>query len=92
MPILTLKTILKHQNPCRVIGSRFKTSSVQYVISRFRDPTFEKLMDKYKNLLKVIAIQDLILANPTNNPPSVSLDFLSRLSQKLHLNRGAASF
>lgn len=92
MPIPTLKTILKHQNPCRVIGSRFKTSSVQYVASRFRDPTFEKLMDKYKNLLKVIAIQDLILANPTNNPPSVSLDFLSRLSQKLHLNRGAASF
>lgn len=47
-------------------------------------------MDKYKNFLKVIAIQDLILANPKN--PSVSLDFLSRLSQKLHLNRGAASF
>ncbi|KAE8668412.1 beta-galactosidase 9-like [Hibiscus syriacus] len=59
-----LKTILKHQNPCRVIGSRFKTSSVQYVESRARDATFEKLMDKYKNLLKVIAIQDLILAIP----------------------------
>ncbi|KAE8719036.1 Detected protein of confused Function [Hibiscus syriacus] len=87
-----LKSILKHQNPCRVIVSRFKTSSVQYVESRARDSTFEKLMDKYKNLLKVISIQDLILANPTNNPPSVSLDFLSRLSQKLHLNRGAASF
>ncbi|OMO83936.1 hypothetical protein COLO4_22317 [Corchorus olitorius] len=49
-------------------------------------------MDKYKNLLKVIAIQDLILANPAISPPSVSLDFLSGLSQKLHLNRGAASF
>ncbi|XP_022766202.1 protein ROOT PRIMORDIUM DEFECTIVE 1 [Durio zibethinus] len=88
MRILTVKTILKHQ----IIGSRFKTSSAQYVASRARDPTFEKLMDKYKNLLKVVAIQDLILSNPTNNPPSVSLDFLSRLSQKLHLNRGAASF
>lgn len=47
-------------------------------------------MDKYKNLVKVIAIQDLILANPKN--PCVSIDFLSRLSQKLHLNRGATSF
>ncbi|WJZ85533.1 hypothetical protein VitviT2T_005061 [Vitis vinifera] len=69
---------------------RFKTTSVQYVASRARDPTFEKLMDNYKNLLKVIAIQDLILANPKN--PTVSLQFLSNLSQKLHLNRGAASF
>ncbi|XVF58782.1 hypothetical protein PTKIN_Ptkin07bG0094300 [Pterospermum kingtungense] len=91
MRILTIKTILKHQKLCQIICSRAKTSSAQYVASRFRDPTFEKLMDKYKNLLKVIVIQDLILANPTNNP-SVSLDFLSRLSQKLHLNRGAASF
>lgn len=69
---------------------RCKTTSSQYVASRARDPTFEKLMDKYKNLLKVVAIQDLILANPRNQ--SVSLDFLSRLSQKLHLNRGAPSF
>ncbi|XWS33147.1 hypothetical protein CRYUN_Cryun22dG0053700 [Craigia yunnanensis] len=91
MRILTIKMILKHQNPCQIICSRSKTSSAQYVASRVRDHTFEKLMDKYKNLLKVIAIQDLILANPTNNP-SVSLDFLSKLSQKLHLNRGAASF
>ncbi|XWS44716.1 hypothetical protein CRYUN_Cryun15aG0071500 [Craigia yunnanensis] len=91
MQTITIKTILKHQNPCQIICIRSKTSSAQYVASRVRDPTFEKLMDKYKNLLKVIAIQDLILANPTNNP-SVSLDFLSRLSQKLHLNRGAASF
>ncbi|XVE83350.1 hypothetical protein DITRI_Ditri16bG0082200 [Diplodiscus trichospermus] len=91
MQILTIKKILKHQNLCQIICSRSKTSSARYVASRFRDPTFEKLMDKYKNILKVIAIQDVILANPSNNP-SVSLDFLSRLSQKLHLNRGAASF
>ncbi|XAR69942.1 hypothetical protein NMG60_11001724 [Bertholletia excelsa] len=71
---------------------RFKTTSAQYVASRARDPTFEKLMDKYKNLLKVVAIQDLILANPTSDPPSVSVEFLNRLSQKLHLNRGAAAF
>ncbi|KAL1331244.1 hypothetical protein AAHE18_12G169800 [Arachis hypogaea] len=72
------------------ISIRSKTTSAQYVASRVRDPTFEKLMDKYKSLFKVIAIQDLILANPRN--PSVSIDFLSRLSQKLHLNRGATSF
>ncbi|CAN0919808.1 Protein ROOT PRIMORDIUM DEFECTIVE 1 [Linum grandiflorum] len=71
---------------------RSKTTSTQYVESRARDPVFEKHMDKYKNLVKVISIQDLILSNPTRNPPSVSLDFLNRLSQKLHLNRGAASF
>lgn len=75
-----------------IITVRSSTTSGQYVASRFRDPVFEKLMDKYKNLLKVIAIQDLILANPTLDPPSVSIEFLSRLSQKLHLNRGAASF
>ncbi|GMG99532.1 hypothetical protein Nepgr_001372 [Nepenthes gracilis] len=69
-----------------------KTTSSQYVSSRARDPTFEKFMDHYKNLLKVVAIQDLILANPSKTPPSVSLDFLSRLSQRLHLNRGAPSF
>ncbi|KAH7848249.1 hypothetical protein Vadar_000100 [Vaccinium darrowii] len=70
---------------------RSKTTSSQYVSSRARDPTFEKLMTHYKNLLKVISIQDLILASP-NNPPSISLDFLNRLSQTLHLNRGAAAF
>ncbi|KAK7333073.1 hypothetical protein VNO80_29834 [Phaseolus coccineus] len=69
---------------------RSKTTSAQYVASRFRDPTFEKLMDNYKNLVKVISIQDLILANPRN--PSVSIDFLSKLSQKLHLNRGPIAF
>ncbi|KAL8136354.1 hypothetical protein V2J09_002355 [Rumex salicifolius] len=69
-----------------------KTTSAQYVASRARDATLEKLMDHYKNLVKVVAIQDLILANPNRNPPSVSLEFLSRLSQKLHLNRGAPYF
>ncbi|KFK42961.1 hypothetical protein AALP_AA1G061700 [Arabis alpina] len=81
-------------NPCgsSTITIRSTTTSAQYVATRSRDSVFEKLMDKYKNLLKVIAIQDLILANPTVDPPSVSIEFLSRLSQKLHLNRGAASF
>ncbi|KAM7524472.1 hypothetical protein LguiA_014374 [Lonicera macranthoides] len=69
---------------------RSKTTSSQYVSSRVRDPTFEKFMDNYKNLLKVVAIEDLILANPKN--PSISIDFLNRLAQKLHLNRGAAAF
>ncbi|KAL3527367.1 hypothetical protein ACH5RR_012023 [Cinchona calisaya] len=75
---------------------RRKTTSAEYVASRARDPTFEKLMDKYKNLLKVISIQDLILATATpplkTDPPSVSLDFLNRLSQKLHLNLGGTAF
>ncbi|KAJ7964364.1 Protein ROOT PRIMORDIUM DEFECTIVE 1 [Quillaja saponaria] len=84
-----VKFLMKHPHHLLVVV-RSKTTSSQYVASRTRDPTFEKLMDKYKNLLKVIAVQDLILANPKN--PSVSLEFLSRLSQKLHLNRGAASF
>ncbi|XP_058185496.1 protein ROOT PRIMORDIUM DEFECTIVE 1 [Rhododendron vialii] len=70
---------------------RSKTTSSQYVSSRARDPTFEKHMTHYKNLLKVISIQDLILSN-NKNPPSISLDFLTRLSQTLHLNRGAAAF
>ncbi|KAL4571358.1 hypothetical protein LXL04_018116 [Taraxacum kok-saghyz] len=77
--------------PHSPLSHRLKTTSSQYVASRIRDATFEKFMDKYKNLLKVISIQDLILANP-NNPPSVSVDFLNRLSQKLHLNRGATAF
>lgn len=80
-------------NPLRsLLSIRLKTTSSQYVASRVRDATFEKLMDKYKNLLKVVSIQDLILANRSNNPPSVSVDFLNRLSQKLHLNRGATAF
>ncbi|XP_050214690.1 protein ROOT PRIMORDIUM DEFECTIVE 1 isoform X2 [Mercurialis annua] len=87
------RLVLKHPFTA-AITIRSKTTSAQYVASRYRDATFEKLMERYKNLLKVISIQDLILANPTksNTPPSVSLDFLSRLSQTLHLNRGAPSF
>lgn len=84
-----VKFVSKH--PLRhSMSVRSKMTSSQYVAARARDPTFEKPMEKYKNLLKVIAIQDLILANPKNQ--SVSVDFLSRLSQKLHLNRGATSF
>lgn len=84
-----LNFVIKHpQMP--FVGVRSKTTSSQYVASRARDAVFEKLMDKYKNLVKVIAIQDLILANPKS--PGVSLDFLSRLSQRLHLPRGASSF
>lgn len=94
MAIWLGKFILKPLNgfPFGFSSSMRTISTVQYVASRARDPTFEKLMDHYKNLVKVVAIQDLILANPSRNPPSVSLDFLSRLSQKLHLNRGAPSF
>lgn len=89
MRIQFVKFIIRHpQLPS--IAVRPKTTSSEYVSSRARDPVFEKFMDKYKNLFKVIAIQDLILANPKN--PVVSLDFLSKLSQKLHLNRGASSF
>ncbi|XP_027336674.1 protein ROOT PRIMORDIUM DEFECTIVE 1 [Abrus precatorius] len=84
-------TVTKLEHPlCVSTCVRSKTTSSQYVASRFRDPTFEKLMDNYKNLVKVISIQDLILANPNN--PSVSIEFLSKLSQKLHLNRGATAF
>ncbi|KAE9598860.1 hypothetical protein Lal_00022380 [Lupinus albus] len=84
-----LKFLSKH--PFRVsISIRSKTTSTQYVESRARDPTFEKLMEKYKELLKVVSIQDLILANPKNQ--SLSIEFLSRLSQRLHLNRGATAF
>ncbi|RYR27238.1 hypothetical protein Ahy_B02g061585 isoform A [Arachis hypogaea] len=91
MGIHIMKILIKQKHSFGFsISIRSKTTSAQYVASRVRDPTFEKLMDKYKSLFKVIAIQDLILANPRN--PSVSIDFLSRLSQKLHLNRGATSF
>ncbi|XP_024157001.1 protein ROOT PRIMORDIUM DEFECTIVE 1 [Rosa chinensis] len=85
-----MRLIMKQQPHYRLLGVRLKTTSSQYVASRARDPTFEKLMDKYKNLVKVVAVQDLILANPSD--PAVSVDFLSRLSQKLHLNRGAVAF
>ncbi|XP_021745227.1 protein ROOT PRIMORDIUM DEFECTIVE 1-like [Chenopodium quinoa] len=94
MAIQLVKFMLKFSNSVSFSSnSTVRTiSSVQYVASRARDPTFEKYMDHYKKLVKVIAIQDLILANPNKNPPSVSVDFLSRLSQRLHLNRGAPSF
>ncbi|KAL5720388.1 hypothetical protein ACHQM5_013060 [Ranunculus cassubicifolius] len=72
------------------ISIRFKTSSAQYVQSRPRDLTFEKLMKNYKNLLKVVSIQDLILVNPKD--PTLPLEILSDLAQKLHLNRGAMAF
>lgn len=86
-----IKSLFKHPFTFS-ITIRSKTTSAQYVASRARDATFEKLMDKYKNFVKVIAIQDLILSNPNKTPPCISLDFLSKLSQKLHLNRGAPSF
>lgn len=92
MNLHIVKVLLTSRRSFQINSIRFKTTSAQYVARRARDATFEKLMDQYKHFLKVIAIQDLILANPTNNPPAVSLDFLSRLSQKLHLNRGAVSF
>ena len=44
-------------------------SSIHHVASRARDPTFEKYIDHYKNLVKVIAIHDLILANHNKTPP-----------------------
>lgn len=70
---------------------RTAVSSAAYVASRPRDATFEKFMDNYKNVVKVVSIQDLILACP-KKPQSVSIEFLNRLSQKFHLNRGASSF
>ena len=77
MTVQLAKFILKHVNGCpSCFNSMARAiSTVQYVASRARDPTFEKLMDYYKNLVKVVAIQDLILANPSRNPPSVSVDF-----------------
>ncbi|RZB81075.1 protein ROOT PRIMORDIUM DEFECTIVE 1-like [Glycine soja] len=91
LTLMGAKFVGKQGHPTRFsMCLRSKTTSAQYVATRFRDPTFEKLMDNYKNLVKVIAVQDLILANPKN--PSVSIDFLSKLSQKLHLNRGATAF
>ncbi|XP_060195936.1 protein ROOT PRIMORDIUM DEFECTIVE 1-like [Lycium barbarum] len=83
---------LNHKPPTiTTILLRHKTTSSEYVSSRNRDPTFEKLMDKYKNLFKVISIQDLILGTTTTTN-AVSIDFLNRLSQRLHLNRGATHF
>ncbi|KAI3902436.1 hypothetical protein MKW92_045242 [Papaver armeniacum] len=75
----------------KLISIRFKTTSAEYVASRARDPTFDKLMKNYNNYLKVVFAQDLLLADTTNNS-SISLHFLSKLSQKLHLNHGASYF
>ncbi|MCL7049773.1 hypothetical protein MKW94_018115, partial [Papaver nudicaule] len=85
-----IKLILKSPNT-KFISIRLKTTSAEYVASRARDPTFDKLMKNYKNYLKVVSVQDLLLADTSNNS-SLSLDFLSKLSQKLHLNHGASSF
>ncbi|XP_042487694.1 protein ROOT PRIMORDIUM DEFECTIVE 1-like [Macadamia integrifolia] len=87
--LLRVKLALKLPK-CSSIAIRSKTTSSQYVASRARDPTFEKFMADYKNFLKVVSVQDLILANPKN--PTLPLDFLDRLSQKFHLNRGALHF
>lgn len=70
-------------------STRPKTTSAQHVAARSIDPTFEKLMDKYKHLFKVIAVQDLILASPNEALP---LPLLSSAAQRLHLNRGALAF
>ncbi|KAM0942230.1 putative plant organelle RNA recognition domain-containing protein [Dioscorea sansibarensis] len=70
-------------------STRAKTTSAQHVAARFIDPTFEKLMDNYNHLLKVIAVQDLILASPNEALP---LPLLSSAAQRLHLNRGALAF
>ncbi|XP_078441775.1 ubiquitin carboxyl-terminal hydrolase family protein [Wolffia australiana] len=71
------------------IRRRWKTTSAQYMAARPRDAAFEKLMDGYKNLLKVTAVQDLILASPDQ---TLAASFLASASQKLRLNRGAPHF
>eukprot|EP01018_Ginkgo_biloba_P036925 Gb_11579 [translate_table: standard] len=70
-------------------GWRGKTTSVQYVEQRTRDPTFEKFMDKHKKLTTVVKVQDIIMGRKDK---SLSLEYLSRLRYKLRLKRGAASF
>lgn len=65
------------------------TTSAAHVASRHIDHTFEKLMSHYKHYLRVLSIQDLILASSDHSLP---LAFLSSLSQKLRLNRGAPYF
>ncbi|KAJ0966843.1 hypothetical protein J5N97_023760 [Dioscorea zingiberensis] len=69
--------------------TRSKTTSAQYVAARSIDPTFEKFMDNYKHLIKVIAVQDLILASPNEALP---LPLLSSAAQRLHVRRGAPAF
>ncbi|KAI3945063.1 hypothetical protein MKW98_009867, partial [Papaver atlanticum] len=62
----------------KLISIRFKTTSAEYVASRARDPTFDKLMKNYNNYLKVVSLQYLLLADTTNNS-SISLHFLNSL-------------
>ncbi|XP_042472721.1 protein ROOT PRIMORDIUM DEFECTIVE 1 [Zingiber officinale] len=68
---------------------RFKVTSAQHVAARHLDPTFEKLMEGYKHLLKAVAVQDLILASPAASLP---FPLLSSAAPRLHLSRGAAYF
>ncbi|WOL05360.1 hypothetical protein Cni_G14088 [Canna indica] len=68
---------------------RLKTTSAQYVAARPIDHTFEKLMDGYKHFLKVLAVQDLILASPA---ASIPLPLLSTAAPCLRLSRGASHF
>ncbi|KAK1273871.1 hypothetical protein QJS04_geneDACA019194 [Acorus gramineus] len=68
---------------------RTKTTTAQDVAARAMDPTFERLMDGYKNLLKVVSVRDLILSSPDKSLP---LEHLDNLSQKLHLNKGSLHF
>ncbi|CAM8982134.1 unnamed protein product [Rhodiola kirilowii] len=91
--LVRIRNIYKALAPSLFFLNHHRTamSSATYVASRARDATFEKFMDGYKNLVKVVSIQDLILASPKKSQ-SVSIEFLNRLSQKFHLNRGAASF
>ncbi|GLJ13709.1 hypothetical protein SUGI_0218710 [Cryptomeria japonica] len=70
-------------------GLRYKTTSNQYVLQRTRDPTFEKLMNKHKNLLKVVLVQTIVLGSQEKALP---FQYLSRLQNKLRLKRGAGPF
>ncbi|CAN6463392.1 unnamed protein product [Victoria cruziana] len=70
-------------------GMRKKTTSAQSVETRHRDPTFEKLMRHQKHVAKITTIQSLVYANPDRSLP---LSFLSGLSQRLRLSKGAPSF
>ena len=60
MAVQLVKFILKPVNGCPFGFNSIARgiSTAQYVASRARDPTFEKFMDYYKNLVKVVAIQD----------------------------------
>ncbi|KAK1295897.1 hypothetical protein QJS10_CPB15g00028 [Acorus calamus] len=83
----TLRRALAHHRPPSMC--RTKTTTAQDVAARAMDPIFERLMDGYKNLLKVVSVRDLILSSPNKSLPVYDLD---KLSQKLHLNKGASHF